>query len=100
VTASIPDSEVEISSGPNGRVESITHPNGLIGRNEDGSVSAGLSNNEALTLRPDGSGEIGLGDDTTITGKGEGTLTIIKPVIDPNTGALTDAYTTTTYTAP
>jgi hypothetical protein len=98
VTASIPDSEVTIYYGPNGGVEEIDHPNGMLSRNRDSSVSALLPNTEGLRLRPDGIGEIGLGDDeTTITGNRDGTLTISKPYIDPNTGALTDALITSTY---
>jgi hypothetical protein len=108
VEASIPDSkvpnsEVKISFGPNGGVEFIDHPNGILYRHSDGSVSAMLRNDEGLRLRPDGIGEIDLDGDGTIdvTGNGDGTLTISKPVIDPATGFSTKgASMTTTYKAP
>jgi hypothetical protein len=81
VDASIPDSGVIISFGPNGGVEDIEHPNGVLSKNRDGSVSAMLPDTEGLRLRPDGIGDIGLADDdeTTITGNRDGTITVEKP---------------------
>ena len=98
----VPDSEVKISFGSNGGVEFIDHPNGILYRHSDGSISAMLRNDEGLRLRPDGIGEIDLDGDGTmdVTGNRDGTLTIDKPITDPNTGAYTGASMTTTYKPP
>jgi hypothetical protein len=98
VSATIPDSRVRIYSDPNG-VHTIVHPTGHLYRGSDGSVNLKLPNAEHISLSPDGTGEISLEDgDTTITGNRDGTLTIEKPYVDPNTG-VGGASITTTYKA-
>jgi hypothetical protein len=104
VIAHIPDSDTSIFYGPNGGLEFIDHPNGLLSRSSgDGSVSAWLEEDAVLKLRPDGIGEIDLDEDGIfdITGNRDGTLTISKPITDPATGVKTKgASMTTTYKAP
>jgi hypothetical protein len=96
VETEIPDKGVSITSGPNGGVGSIFYPGGDFFRNSDGTVSAGLPNEDTLTIRPDGSGVVTFeGDQIKITSKGDGPLTISQPVIDPNTGRWGAAMTTT-----
>jgi hypothetical protein len=103
VIARIPDSDTSIFYGPNGRLQFVSHPNGLLSRSSgDGSVSAMLEEDEELKLRPDGTGEIDLDDDGIfdITGNRDGTLTITKPITGPTVDKSEGASMTTTYKAP
>jgi hypothetical protein len=99
VYTEIHDKGVTIRSGSSSGVDLVDHRDGQLSRGSDGSVTALFPNKDSLTILPDGTGKVHLrDDDTVITSKG-GTLTISKPVIDPNTGVRT-GESITTYTPP
>ena len=99
--ANIPDKGVSITFGSRGSVDLVDYPDGQLSRDSEGGATAVFRNmdplfSHSIQLRPDGTGVLILVDGTEITGKGS-TLTITKPVTDPNTGVRTGGSITTTY---